>query len=315
MRIVLPGGSGHVGTLLARYFHASGHEVTVLSRRLRASPWPTLQWDGKELGPWADAISGADVIINLTGHSVDCRYTEANRREILDSRLDSTRVLGKAIGAAHSPPRLWINASTATIYRHSLDRNHDDVTGEIGGAEPGAPPEWRFSIEVATQWECAFQQAATPHTRKVAMRSAMTMSPGHGGIFDVLLRLVRLGLGGPIGSGTQFVSWIHGQDFIRAVEFLMAHEELSGVFNLASPNPLPQRDFMRILRTAIGMPIGLPAAEWMAAVGAWVLRTETELILKSRRAVPKRLTDAGFQFDFPEWNAAAADLVKQWRTA
>jgi uncharacterized protein (TIGR01777 family) len=313
VRIAIPGGSGQVGTLLARHFHSLGHTVTVLSRTERASPWETVVWDGKELGPWAGAISGADVVINLAGRSVDCRYTRENRREIMDSRVDSTRAVGEAIGAAEQPPRIWINASTATIYRHSTDRDMDDVSGEIGGSESGVPLTWRFSIEVATQWEKAFFEAPTPRTRKVAMRSAMTMSPDSGGIFDILLRLARFGLGGPIASGGQYVSWIHERDFLRAVEFLMARDDMTGVVNLASPHPLPQRDFMRYLRVAYGMQAGLPATSWMVAMGAWLLRTETELILKSRRVVPRVLTDAGFDFEFAEWPAAAVDLVSRWR--
>ena len=314
MRIVIPGGSGQVGQILARHFHARGDAVTVLSRAPRPAPWKTLQWDAKHLGPWTGEINGADAVINLAGRSVDCRYTAANRREILESRIQSTRVLGQAIASADCPPRLWINSSTAAIYRHSLDRDMDDLTGEIGGSEPDVPSTWRFSIDVATQWEHTFFAAGTPGTRQVALRSAMTMSPGRGGIFDVLLRMVRFGLGGTIGSGAQFISWIHDRDFIRAVEFLMAQEEMTGVVNLASPHPLPQRDFIRILRETYGMPVGLPAARWMVAIGAFLLRTETELILKSRRAVSKRLTDAGFAFDFPDWPRAAEDLVARWRS-
>lgn len=313
MRIVIPGGSGQVGQVLARHFHAQGHAVTVLSRVPRSSPWKTVHWDANPMGPWTGEINGADVIVNLSGRSVDCCYTAANRREILESRIHSTRILGQAIASADCAPRLWINASTATIYRHSLDHDMDDVTGEIGGSEPGAPSTWRFSIDVATEWERTFFAAATPDTRRVALRSAMTMSPDRGGIFDTLLRLVRCGLGGPIGSGDQFISWIHDRDFIRAVEFLVAHVQMSGVVNLASPHPLPQRDFMRILRETYGMPVGLPATRWMVAVGAFFLRTETELILKSRRAVAKRLTDAGFTFDFPAWPQASSDLVARWR--
>ena len=315
MHIVIPGGSGHVGTVLARHFHSAGHEVTVLSRTVRNSPWRTAVWDGKEMGPWVGEMSGADAVVNLCGRSVDCRYTAGNRREILASRVDATRVLGRAIAAMERPPRVWLNASTATIYRHSLDRDMDDVTGEIGGSEPGVPDTWRFSIDVATAWEREFFAAETPHTRKVALRSAMTMSPERGGIFDVLLRLVRFGLGGSIGSGAQFVSWIHAVDFVRAVEFMISHERLEGTCNVSSGHPLPQREFMRILRAAYGMPVGLPTAEWMVAIGAWLLRTETELILKSRRVVPRLLTDAGFGFEFTEWKSAAADLVSRWRAS
>src|ERR1700674_2085890 len=196
LRIVIPGGSGQVGQILARHFHGQGYEVTVLARKMSAAPWRVLLWDGRELENWTEAIDGADVVINLAGRSVNCRYTPANRREIKDSRVQSTRVIGQAIAQSVHPPKLWMNASTATIYRHALDRPMDEQTGEIGGNEPNAPAKWRFSIDVATSWEGAFFDAPTPRTRKVALRSAMIMSPDQGGVFDTLLRLVRFGLGG-----------------------------------------------------------------------------------------------------------------------
>ena len=206
-----------------------------------------------------------------------------------------------------------MNASTATIYRHALDRAMDEDTGEIGGNELDCPSSWRFSIDVATSWEAAFFSAATPQTRKIALRSAVTLSADRGGLFAELLWMVRLGAGGTAGSGDQFVSWIHGADFIRSLEFLIDHEEIDGTVNLAAPEPLPNRDFMRALRQAWGMPVGIPAPGPMLALGALFLRTETELILKSRRVVPGRLLRAGFEFQFPKWPEAARDLVAQWR--
>jgi uncharacterized protein len=255
----------------------------------------------------------ADVLINLAGRSVNCRYNAANRREIKESRVQPTRLLGRALGQLAHPPRLWMNASTATIYRHSLDRAMDEETGEIGGNEPGAPSTWRFSIDVATNWEEALFVAATPHTRKLALRSAVIMSPDRGGIFDTLLGLVRFGLGGAAASGRQFVSWVHEADFFNSIEFLIEHEEMNGVVNLAAPNPLPNREFMRALRQAWGSSIGLPASKWMLEMGAVLLRTETELILKSRRVIPGRLVHSGFHFQFPDWPLAAQDLVERWR--
>jgi uncharacterized protein (TIGR01777 family) len=207
-----------------------------------------------------------------------------------------------------------MNASTATIYRHATDRPMDDITGEIGGNERGLSSTWRFSYDVATSWEGAFFEAETPHTRKIALRSAITMSPDRGGAFETLLNLVRLGLGGRSGSGEQFVSWIHDLDFVRALEFLIARTDLEGSINITSPNPLPNRDFMAALRQASGVPIGLPATAWMLEIGAFFLRTETELILKSRRVVPRRLVEAGFGFQVPDWNTAAANLVQRWRS-
>lgn len=312
MKIVIPGGTGQVGTVLARAFHADNHDVVILGRSPEKLEWRTAEWDGKTLDSWAGEIDGSDVVINLAGRSVNCRYNEENRRQMMDSRVDSTRVVGEAIAAAKNPPKVWLQASTATIYAHRFDAPNDDVTGIIGGDEPDAPDTWRFSIEVATAWEKAASEADTPKTRKVLMRSAMTMSPDRGGIFDVMLGLVRKGLGGTAGSGKQFISWIHDRDFIRSVYWLIEREELSGPINLASPNPLPNKEFMRIFREAAGAPFGLPAMDWQLAIGAFFMQTETELILKSRRVVPKLLTDSGFEFEFPHWEEAARDLCERW---
>ena len=313
MRIVIPGGSGQVGNVLARHFHGQGHSVTVLSRVPKPASWQVLPWNAHDVGDWASAINGADIVINLAGRSVNCRYTAANRREILESRILSTRVVGQAIAQAANPPALWMNASTATVYRHALDRAMDESTGELGGHEADAPSTWRFSIDVATSWEQEFFSAATPCTRKIALRSAMTMSPDRGGIFDTLLRLVRAGLGGQAASGKQFISWIHEADFVQAIDFLIDHQYLDGCINICSPCPLPNEEFMRVLRDVWGTRIGLPASRWMLELGAIFLRTETELILKSRRVAPQRLLEAGFKFNFGEWPSAAADLVKRWR--
>jgi uncharacterized protein len=311
-RVVIPGGSGQVGQMLAGYFHSQGDAVTVLARQAAERPWRTATWDGRDLdASWVREIDAADIVINLAGRSVNCRYNEANRREIMDSRVQTTRLIGKAIAECAHPPALWMNASTATIYRHALDRVMDEATGEIGGHEPGIPFTWKFSIDVATSWEEAFFAAETPRTRKIALRSAMVMWPSRGGIFATLLSLARAGLGGSAGSGDQFVSWIHGYDFMRALEFLIAHPELEGVVNISVPNPLPNREFMSELRRAAGVRIGLPATKWMLEIGAVFLRTETELILKSRRVVPGRLLQSGFDFHFPKWAEAAGDLVEK----
>jgi len=314
LKILIPGGSGQVGSVLARHFHAQGHAVTVLSRHPRPAPWRVTQWDGATPGPWIRHLETADVCINLAGRSVNCRYGSANRRQILESRIGATRLLNDAIASLNSAPRLWINASTATIYRHSLDRAMDEATGEPGGSEPGAPDTWNFSIAVAKAWEAAFFETAAPRTRKVAIRSAITFSPDGGGAFDILSGLVRRGLGGTQGPGTQFVSWIHDADFTRAVDLLIAGEQWDGIVNLASPNPLPNREFLRALRGAWGVRVGLPAPAWLLEIGAFLMRTESELVLKSRRVVPGRLLDAGFRFLFPEWSAAARDLVARWKS-
>jgi hypothetical protein len=270
-------------------------------------------WDAQTLGSWVEELEGAAAVINLAGRSVNCRYHAENRRQVLDSRVHSTRVLGEAIGRAACPPPVWLQMSTATIYAHRFDAPNDEMTGIVGGLEADAPDTWRFSIDVATAWERALDEAVTPQTRKVKLRSAMVMSPDPGGVFATLLRLVRLRLGGAAGSGRQFISWIHDLDFVGSVRWLIEHDEIEGPVNLASPHPLPNAEFMRALRRAWGASFGLPASRWMLEVGAVFLRTETELILKSRRVIPGRLLESGFAFKFPEWQEAACDLCRRWR--
>jgi uncharacterized protein len=313
MKIIIPGGSGQVGTVLARSFATGGHDVVVLSRNPAKTPWRIVAWDGESRGDWVAELEGADAVINLAGRSVNCRYTPENRRLIMESRLKSTKILGEAISQAARPPRVWLQASTATIYAHRYDAPNDEATGIVGGSEPDAPDTWRFSIEVATNWERVFNEAVTPSTRKVLLRSAIIMSPSRGGPFDLLLRLVRFGLGGTSGDGRQYVSWVHDEDFVRAVLWLIEHDELDGPINVAAPNPLPNAEFMRALRTAWEMPFGLPAPDWMLEIGAFMLRSETELALKSRRVVPARLLASRFEFLYPTWLEAATDLCARWR--
>lgn len=260
-------------------------------------------------------IDGAGAVVNLAGRSVNCRYNRENLREMMASRVDSTRVVGEAISLARRPPAVWVQMSTATIYAHRFDAANDETTGILGGSEPDAPALWRASIEIAKAWEQAQADARTTGTRKVVLRTAMVMGRDPGGPFDLLSRLARWGLGGPLGGGAQYMSWIHETDFARAVAFLIGRADLSGAFNLASPNPLPQREFMAALRAAVGRRLALPASKRMLEVGSFVLRTETELVLKSRRVVPRRLLDAGFTFQMPDWREAARDLVARKEAA
>jgi uncharacterized protein (TIGR01777 family) len=313
MKVVIPGGSGQVGNVLARALQRDGHEVVILSRTPGSKSGRVVSWDAKTPGEWVEELDGADVVINLAGRSVNCRYSAENRKEIKESRVDSTRVVGQAIALAVRPPRIWLQMSTATIYAHRFDAPNDEATGIIGGQEEDVPETWRFSIDVATSWERALDEAVTPRTRKVKLRSAVIMSPDRGGIFDVLLGLVRHGLGGRAGSGCQYVSWIHYEDFVQAIRWLIDKEEIEGVVNLAAPNPLPNAEFMRALRKAWGARLGLPAAEWMLEIGAAMMRSETELVLKSRRVVPGRLLQEGFEFQFPSWPEAARNLCRRWR--
>lgn len=318
LRIVIPGGSGHMGQMLARYFQDRGHHVTVLTRGPYAAPWQTVHWDGEQVGPWVETLEGADVCINLAGKSVNCRYHAKNRREIYDSRIGTTQLLNRVIADLENPPRVWLNASTATIYRHALDRPMDEVTGQLGGHElisetRYAPNTWNFSVRVAKEWEAAFFGTPTPRTRKVALRSAIVFSPVPGSTLAIYLNLVRVGLGGTQGNGRQFVSWIHEIDFARAVDFLIERDDIAGPVNIAAPNPLPNREFMQALRDAWDMPNGIPAPQPLLEVATFLLRTESEPVLKSRRVFPRRLLEEGFRFQFPDWPAAAENLVQQWK--
>jgi len=321
LRIVLPGGSGQVGQALARHFQERGHHVIVLTRGPYAAPWHTVHWDGTEIGPWTETLEGADVCINLTGRSVNCRYTAENRQQIYASRIKSTRLLNEVIAGLSDPPRVWLNASAATLYQRILDAQGvdlpmDEASGLEGYARAGAEP-WTirrgFTQRVIRDWEAAFFATETPRTRKVALRNGVVLSPTLGSAFGVLSNLVRLSLGGKQGSGRQFVSWIHEADYARAVEFLVGHEEIDGPVNITAPNPLPNHAFMEALRDAWDVPNGLPAPSLAIHLGAFLMRTEAELVLQSCRTVPGRLLRAGFHFEFPEWPEAAEDLVHQWQ--
>ncbi len=298
-RIVIAAAGGFLGRKLARRFHALGDEVVALVRRpVEGLVAKQVLWDGERLSDWAAELEGAEALINLAGRSVDCRYNEANRRLILESRVNATRVLGQAIGRCATPPAAWFNAASATIYREAEDRPMDEATGEIGSG---------FSVDVCRAWEAELDAAVTPGTRKIALRISM-IAGRDGGVVPPFRMLARLGLAGPLAGGRQFMSWMHEADFVGAIEFLLSRPDISGPVNFAAPNPVRNADWMRMFRERFGPGIGLPATRWMLELGAFVLRTEMELLLKSRRVVPGRLLEAGYPFRFPELGAALDDL-------
>lgn len=310
-KIILAGGSGFLGAVLAEIFAAKGSEVVILTRnpKPRTRLIREVRWDGETIGDWQRELEGARALINLAGVSVNCRYHASNRKLMLDSRLNSTRVLGEAIARCTNPPPVWLNSSTATIYKHNFGPAWDE-SGEIGGCHEAKDI---FSVHIATEWERVFSEAKTLRTRKVAMRSAMVLGHGKNSVLPNLLRLGRLGLGGSLAGGRQFVSWIHEEDFCRAVEWIIEHENLTGVVNLAAPNPVPNAEFMATIRKACGAPFGLPATRWMLEIGAFFLRTETELLIKSRRVVPGKLLADGFVFLHPQLLTAIDQLISQQR--
>ena len=305
--IILAGGSGFLGSVLTEHFAAKGMKVVVLTRnpKQRLDQVREVSWDGLNVGGWQSELDGARALINLAGISVNCRYHARNRKLILDSRLNSTRVLGEAIARCSNPPSIWLNASTATIYKHTFGPAWDE-SGEIGAC---AEAKDIFSVQVATEWERVFNKASTPRTRRVALRSAMVLGHARNSVLPNLLRLGRIGLGGSLAAGHQFVSWIHVEDFCRAVAWILQNENLSGAVNICSPNPVPNVEFMACIRKACHASFGLPAPLWLLEIGAFLLSTETELVIKSRRVVPGKLLSSGFTFQYPYLLPAVEQLV------
>ncbi len=302
--MILAGGAGFLGRTLAKWNAKRDVETVILSRS--ATPIDgarVVEWDGRTLGAWASELEGAAALVNLAGRSVNCRYTTKNRRQMIDSRVLSTRVLGEAVRSCATPPAVWLNSSTATIYRHTFGPAHDE-SGEIGAA---AEANDAFSVEIAQAWEAEFAKAIAP--RKIVLRTAMVLGREPGGVLEVLRRLAKCWMGGRMGRGDQYVSWIHEEDFCRVIDWLIASPQAQGVYNLSSPAPLTNGEMMAAMRRPCGRWLGLPAARWMLEVGAFFLRTETELILKSRRVVPGRLIQEGFRFSHPELEGALTGLV------
>ncbi len=300
-KIIIAGGAGFLGNTLTQHFKSKAEEIVILTRgkTVKRNNVQYLTWDAQTLSGWEKQLDGADVLINLTGKSVDCRYTQKNKEEILLSRVRSTQVLNEGIDTCANPPKVWLNSSTATIYRHSEDKEMDEFEGEIG---------FDFSMNVAKAWERAFFETSNPAVRKVALRTAIVLGK-KGGAFSPLKSLAKIGFGGTQGSGQQFVSWIHEHDFCRAVEFIINNNSIDGVINIVAPKPIVNREFMKTLRKSLNMPFGIPLSASLLSIGARIIRTETELVLKSRRVIPKRLKETGFEFVFPKLKSTLENLA------
>lgn len=301
-RIILAGGSGYLGMVLADYYKNKVKEIIILTRgknELKDNVrW--VHWDGQHISNWVDWLDHSDLLINLTGKNVNCRYTEENKNEIISSRVNATNVLGEALMKLKNPPKVWIQCVSSTIYRDSRDKDMDEASGEIGDG---------FSVDVCEQWEQAFALHEIPGVRKIALRISFVMGR-NGGAFPTLHNLARLGLGGKQGDGQQYVSWIHERDFVRIVQWVHDNEKISGIYNCTAPNPVTNEVMMSELRKATGIPAGLPSPECLLKIGAFLIGTETELVLKSRKVVPAKLVNEGFQFEFNKLDSALSDLMK-----
>lgn len=292
-KVVIAGGTGFIGELFHKRFQELGYDVSIISRQRQH-----IHWEDKL--SMQKALEDAELLINLAGKSVNCRYNEKNKQEIMNSRISTTRILGEAVQSCSKPPELWINSSTATIYRHAEDRPMTEAEGEVGSG---------FSVDVAKKWEDTFFAYKLPHTRQIALRIAIVLGKG-GGVMAPYLNLVRFGLGGIQGSGKQKFSWIHIEDLFQIILFLRDKQDLSGVFNCSAPKPVTNRELMKELRNTMNVPFGLPAPKWMLEVGSIFIRTETELVLKSRWVIPDRLEREGFNFRFNTLDHTLQDILK-----
>ncbi|MEM6524548.1 MAG: TIGR01777 family oxidoreductase [Bacteroidota bacterium] len=297
-KIVIAGGSGFLGRCLTDYYRDSKELVILSRKKAHISEAKVVLWDGRSLGEWTSELEGAKAVINLSGKSVDCRYTQRNRALIYSSRIDSTQAIGKAIQGCKKPPEVWINSSSATIYRHSLDMPMDE-SGEMGDG---------FSVDVCQKWEEAFNAFELPNTRKAIARIAIVLGR-KGGALQPLLKLAKFGLGGHQGEGNQMVSWLHQDDFTTMMDYLINSNSLSGIFNLAAPNPVTNKVLMKALREAVGIKFGIPTPTWLLEMGARIIQTETELILKSRYVAPRRMIDNRYQFQFESIGRALPNLL------
>lgn len=299
-KLIIAAGTGFLGKVLINHFKNKFEEIVILTRGKSKTidGIKHVNWNAKTFSGWENELENATVLINLAGKSVDCRYTEKNKKEIFLSRIESTKILNKAVLNCKNAPIHWLNSSTATIYRFSLDKEMDEVDGEIGND---------FSINVALSWEKAFFKTETPNTLKTAIRTSIVLGK-NGGALIPLKTLAKFGLGGKQGKGNQFVSWIHEEDFARAVDFIL-EKELIGKINIVSPKPVQNVDFMKKLRKAVGFPFGIPLSKTLLEIGSFFIRTETELVLKSRNVIPKLLLENGFEFKFGNVDEAFQDLV------
>lgn len=300
-KIVLAGGSGYLGQVLAAYYLNKSKEIIVLSRKAKSphSNVKYIQWDGKTKGDWVQHLDNCDMLINLSGKNVNCRYTAKNREEIFRSRLEPTEILGKAIAELKSPPKLWINLGSSTIYRHADDHYQDEAGGETGSG---------FSVEVCKAWEKIFWIPQLPLTRKIILRTAVVIGK-RSQIMPRLINLVRFGLGGRQGNGKQYISWLHEEDFARITEWIHMNGKNGEIYNCASPHAVTNEEFMKVLRKALKIPFGLPSPKWLLEIGAFFIGTETELVLKSRWVYPKKLLENGFEFKYPELEGAVREIV------
>ncbi|MBP4141431.1 TIGR01777 family oxidoreductase [Flavobacterium sp. P4023] len=299
-KLIIAAGTGFLGQSLINHFKNKFEEIVILTRgkSRNSDGLKYVNWDAKTFSGWETELENTTVLINLAGKSVDCRYTKENQREILLSRIESTKILNQAVLDCKNPPKHWLNSSTSTIYRFSLDKQMDEVDGEIGND---------FSMNVAQSWEKAFFKSETPKTLKTALRTSIVLGKNGGALLPIKM-LAKIGFGGKQGKGNQFISWIHEIDFARAIDFIV-EKEMIGVVNIVSPKPIANKDFMSVLRKVIGAPFGIPISESLLKLGAVFIRTESELVLKSRNVIPKRLQENGFQFDFDTLEKALKDLV------